>query len=207
MNWNRRIARHGAGALLIGLLLAPAPAGANAVVYHREGDAGPAPSGAVQIPKVPSHTLYIYVKPGSTVTTGGTPCMDASADGDELCALDVRIRTLNDVQFQSVVGSNGFAANQMSSTEIRINGLSRLSPIATDTKIAEAMVRTNLGQGGSFEVFGQQSVDAGFDAHDFPLSVIATTNVPEPGGLLLLLSGVLGLGALYRLHLRLARRA
>jgi hypothetical protein len=86
---------------------------------------------------------------------------------------------------------------KLTSSMLRVNKIP-VMPLIGPQKIGELTVRTNLPLGGSIEVTGVHSVGAARQLQSIPSLPIAY--VPEPGMLVLLVSGLAGLAALHRLR-------
>jgi hypothetical protein len=186
----------------LGVFLGLGSAHAEPMVYDLT--AGP---GAVRLlnPNF-TDTLEIRIDLG-TVPSSGTPCEDG--DGDELCAADVLITLKGDGQIDSFLPAGGvihepFEVADFPTSVIRLNVLQSISPPAPGPQDLGTM-RISLGSGDEsfpFEVVATgQVVDASGSLVDIGSRNIAEA-LPEPTGIILLLSGALGLVALHRLRTR-----
>ena len=182
--------------LLLSLALGAEGAKGAPLVYHSPGDGGGRPGYAPYLPKQASVTLYLWLDPGPAPLSG-TVCTNAT--GDASCAYDVRVQVFGDSQLLNFVPSQGLCdvGCNLTASMLRVNKIP-ITPLIGRQKIGELTVRTNLPQGGSIEVTGVHSVGAARQLQNIPSLPIAY--VPEPGMLVLLISGLAGLAVLHRLR-------
>lgn len=184
------------------VMLGPGSAHAQPIVYDLT--AGPG------IPKgleIGAGTLDVYIDPGSAQTQSGTICEDA--DGDELCAADVEIVLTGPGEI------TGFAPSMTGepiiyeptsfppgTTKVRLNLLQSTSPPSPPVPQYLGTVSVDVFSTASpvnkvKVVATGQAVDAGGT-----LMGISSTELPEPSGSLVMLSGALALHALHRMRTR-----
>jgi hypothetical protein len=186
--------------LALALLLAATTASAAPFVYHSPGDSGDAPgppAGPPYLPKAANVTLYLWIDPGATALAG-TICADAT--GDASCAYDLRVQVQGDSKIKSATLS-GDVIQHISPDEktLRANRIAKSPPyIVGKQKIGQIVVDTTGPLGGSIEVTGVHSLGAALQVDRLPSNTLAY--VPEPGQLLLLVSGLAGLALLHRLR-------
>jgi hypothetical protein len=182
---------------VLALVLAAAGAQAAPLVYHSPGDTGDRPTSPPYLPKASSVTLYLWLDPGPTPPSG-IVCSDAT--GDASCAYDLRVQVQGDPQLSSFVspeGACGVGCN-LTSTKLRVNRILNTAPLVGRQRIGQLTVNTLGPQGGLIEVTGVNSVGAARQLLTIPSNTIAY--VPEPGQLVLLVSGLAGLAVLHRLR-------
>jgi hypothetical protein len=197
MNTHRLVAIIALGvALGLGTARADTP-----IVY--ELSAGP---GEVMNLAIGSQMLDVYIDLGSDPTGVGTACEDG--DGDELCAVAVVLTVTGPGEIL------GFSAPMTGPTVIseptsfptsvlRLNVLQSISPPSPGPQALGTLtvdVFSNASGTNLVRINATgQAVTAGRVLVGVPSGDIAA---PEPSGLVLLLSGALGLGALHRLRSR-----
>ena len=182
--------------LALALMLGASGATAAPLVYHSPGDTGIRPEIPPHLPKAGSVTLYLWLDPGP-LPTSGVVCTDAT--GDASCAYDLRVQVQGDPQLLNFVPADGPCdiGCKLTSTLLRVNQIPTQA-LTEPTKIGELTVDTSNPLGGLIEVTGMHSVGAARQLENIPTLPIAY--VPEPGQLVLLLSGLAGLAALHRLR-------
>jgi len=204
-------------ALLLALLSPAAalavPATGDPVVYHSPGDDGTPPvSSPVEIPAESNQELYLFIDydndrdpPGST--GAGTMCVDE--DGNETCGFDLLIEMTTDVatftSFVPPVSSNIVGRIDPSdATTLRVNGID-VGGMAIPARIGTLTVDALGANQLQIAVQGVHRVGAAGQLDAVQPQVIV--RLPEPGGTLLLVSGLAGLAALHRLRRRRVRAA
>ena len=204
-----------ATALLLGLLLpvtaAAVPSTGNPVVYHSPDDSGTPPSGSTpEILAENGQQIYLFIDYENDPdggTSGGTGTMCVDKDGDETCGFDVLlVMTTDTATFATFTPASGNIIGQIDSntqTSLRINGIDvdgMTIPAEIGTLTVDALDANQL----QIEVKGVHRVGAAGQLDAIQPQVIV--NLPEPAGDLLLMCGIAGLAALYRLRHRHPRR-
>ena len=185
------------GAVLALIVAAGGAAGAP-IVYNSPGDTGDRPEFAPHLPKASSVTLHLWLDPGS-LPISGTLCSNAT--GDASCAYDLRVQVQGDSKIVSFTPIGDVVQNITTTenpTMLRANRLTNGAPIIGKQKIGTLVVDTTGPQGGLIEVTGVHSLGAALQLESIPSNTIAY--VPEPGELVLLVSGLAGLALLHRLR-------
>jgi hypothetical protein len=182
--------------LVLSLLLGAGGAAAAPLVYHSPGDTGSRPANPPNLPRESSVTLYLWLDPGP-VPVSGDVCTDAT--GDASCAYDLRVESHGDSRLTNYAPVDGPCDTgcKLTTTMLRVNRIPTQA-LTAPQKIGELTVDTSYPLGGVIEVTGVHSVGAARQRQDITQLPIAY--VPEPGQLLLLLSGLAGLWALHRLR-------
>jgi hypothetical protein len=185
-------------ALVLGL--GQTAAGGEPTVYHSSNgvDSGrPAYLGTTS-----NETIKLYVSAGSIESNGGTTACD-DGNGDEFCGIDVIVEIEGDGQF------TGFAKNgnvvhypegttfTSPSSSFRLNVVQGTSPPTAGPQLLGTLTLDNTGPEGSDVTARGHVVEADLALNDIPERTIA---LPEPNGLLLLVSGIFGLAVLNRLR-------
>jgi hypothetical protein len=181
----------------------------NPIVFHAPNDDGVNPCVPVQLPTDSNSTLHLYVETGTTVSTmAGDVCDSETANGDELCAFDVRVaveapRSIVDFTPNPALGAamrtNGppYPAN-----ELRVNWVgpdTPTNPTGGPIKIGDLVV--SAGAPGIVRVAsGSAAVGARLQILGLPQKVMA---MPEPG---VMISTLAGAGLMALLARRRARR-
>jgi hypothetical protein len=185
-----------ASGLALATLLAASAAAAGPLVYHSPGDTGARPAVPPYLPKASNVTLYLWLDPGATAPSG-TVC--ANATGDASCAFDLRVQVFGDSTIVSAALTGDVVQNLATNGRtLRANRITKANPITGPQKIGELVVNTTGAQGGTIEVTGVHNVGAALQTEPIPGQTLAY--VPEPGQLLLLVSGLAGLALLHRLR-------
>jgi hypothetical protein len=203
-----------ATALFLGLLLpvtaAAVPSTGNPVVYHSPDGLGTPP--AVSPPEILAtngQPIYLFIDyendpDGGTSGGAGTMCVDK--DGDETCGFDVLlVMTTDTATFATFTSASGNIIGQIDSdtqTSLRINGVD-INGMAIPAEIGTLTVDALGANQLQIEVRGVHRVGAAGQLDAIQPQVIV---MPEPGGDLLLMCGIAGLAALYRLRHRQPRR-
>jgi hypothetical protein len=146
-------------------------------------------------------TLNITIDMGAAAGSG-TPCVNG--DGDQLCGADVRLTLSGDGQIDSFNAGSGVIFEPPSSSVLRLNIMK------TDSAPLYLLGPQNLGALyitvlGTASETNQVKVEASgqvVNAAGDLMSISSKIAVPEPSGLVLLLSGTLGLSALHGLRTR-----
>jgi hypothetical protein len=183
--------------LLLALVLAAGAATSAPLVYHSVADNG-AVNDPVVIPKTGYVTLNLWIDPGSQPISG-LICKDAT--GDASCAYDLRVQPQGGSQLLSFVPTGGSCdiGCNLTGSMLRVNRILTSSPLVGKQRLGTLTVDTSSSQpGGYIEVTGVHSVGAARQLQDIPTRTLAY--VPEPGMLVLLLSGLAGLAVLHRLR-------
>jgi hypothetical protein len=154
--------------------------------------------------------LDIVITPGTVPNTVGTVCVDGN--GDDLCAADVEIEITGDQG--SITGfspASGiiFEPDPVlpGTKKLRLNLLQSVTPEPISPPQSLGMLTVEILSGASSEnpvkVFvSGRAVNAGGTIREIASVHIAATEAPEPSGIVLLLSGALGVLALNRLRNR-----
>ncbi|MBW2282633.1 MAG: hypothetical protein JRG82_17995 [Deltaproteobacteria bacterium] len=210
-----------ATALFLGLLLpvtaTAVPSTGNPVVYHSPDGLGTRPSGSPpEILAKNGQQIYLFIDyendpDGGTSGSAGTMCVDK--DGDETCGFDVLlVMTTDTATFATFTPASGNIIGQIDSnthTSLRVNGIDvnglgveidMAIPAEIGTLTVDALDANQL----QIEVKGVHRVGAAGQLDAIQPQVIV--NLPEPAGDLLLMCGIAGLAALYRLRHRHPRR-
>jgi hypothetical protein len=173
------------------MMVAAAPSLAATVVYHSPNDDGL--SGPMQIPEGGVQSVYLYIDGGAAASSGGSACNDGT--GDEVCGFDLEVTGAAGLTLSSFTPDGG--ANLLvnfSGASMRVNGLDTQSPTPGPHRLGELQV--NAVSGGAVDLLTGEVVGA--DLGSEVLSPTTLVTVPEPGQLLLLVSGGLLLGGLAR---------
>jgi len=187
------------GLASLGLLLANGPARSAPVVYHSAGNTSGLLPYVPALPRDATPIIYLYLDPGSLVSSGPTLCFDA--DGEESCGFHIEVDVAGDPQF-ILFTANGDAEwdPTFPGNRFVVNGLTTDSPSVGPRLLGMLQLDTSGAQGGNINVTVVQSV-----AGDGQIDVGSPTTiafVPEPGFPLLLASGIGGLAVLNRLRRR-----
>jgi hypothetical protein len=156
-------------------------------------------------------TLHLYATAGPADSETGEilcrPLAFGGGQGDEICALDVRIDAagpayISDFRVAGPPGGNGIRSNpttfSSSTKTLRISSVRSNDPLLAGAhKIGEVDVTVTGGRGVVVSVSGEAMVLAARQSVPITPNIIA---VPEPGQLLLLGSGLVGLMALHGLR-------
>lgn len=198
-----------AALVLISLLWSSA-AGAAPMVFHSEDGNGSdmTPGSPGILSAGTSEPVHLYVVRGSNVSSG-TKCNPANdPPGDEICGADVEIQIQGAGYITSFSAGSGVVAHptifDSDSRSIRMN-VPRAVPVPLNADpfyLGTLRLHTDSTAETYVLVTGVQIVNAARQLESIPQELIARTMIPEPGGLLQLVAGMLALGAL---HLR--RRA
>jgi hypothetical protein len=175
------------------------------IVY--DSTAGPGNSKLLVVGPV---VLDILITPGTVANSVGTVCVDGN--GDELCAADVEIEITGDqgpITGFSPAGGIIFEPDPVlpGTKKLRLNLLQSVTPPAVSPPQALGILSVDILAGASsanpVKVFvSGQAVNAGGTIKEIASVFIAATEAPEPSGIVLLLSGALGVLALNRLRNR-----
>lgn len=151
--------------------------------------------------------LEIYIDKLGT-DSSGTPCDAQYGVGDQLCAYDLLI----EVEGDSSASISNFVPDTTLATEmafypempgttrqLRVNLVDVDPPNASPIHIGTLTVDAVGFTAAKVSAKGENVVAANLELVNIPEQIIA---LPEPGGMLLLLSGILGLAALNRLPRR-----
>jgi hypothetical protein len=204
-----------ATALLLGLLLpvtaTAVPSTGNPVVYHSPDGLGTPP--AVSPPEILAKNgqpIYLFIDyendPDGGPSNGGvTMCVDKN--GDETCGFDVLlVMTTDTATFATFTPASGpptlNIVGQIDSntqTSLRVNGID-IGGMAIPAEIGTLTVDALDANQLQIEVRGVHRVGAAGQLDAIQPQVIV--NLPEPSGDLLLMCGIAGLAALYRLRPR-----
>ncbi len=207
-----------ATALFLGLLLpvtaAAVPSTGNPVVYHSPDGLGTPP--AVSPPEILAtngQQIYLFIDyendPDGGPSDGeGIMCVDKN--GDETCGFDVLlVMTTDTATFATFTPASGPPTlniiGQIDSdtrTSLRINGID-INGMAIPAEIGTLTVDALAANQLQIEVRGVHRVGAAGQLDAIQPQVIV---MPEPAGDLLLMCGIAGLAALYRLRQRHPRR-
>jgi hypothetical protein len=205
-----------AAALFLGLLLpvtaTAVPSTGNPVVYHSPDDSGTPPAGSPpEILAENGQQIYLFIDyendpDGDTSGGAGTMCVDE--DGDETCGFDVLlVMTTDTATFASFAPDSANIVGYIdpsTQTSLRVNGID-VNGMAIPAEIGTLTVDALDANQLQIEVKGVHRVGAAGQLDAIQPQVIA--NLPEPAGDLLLMCGIAGLAALYRLRHRRPRRA
>jgi hypothetical protein len=173
-------------------------------IYHDPTDVGRDPCGPVSLDSNP--VLHLYIESGGEVSgipanacTGATP-----ADGDEMCAWDVRISVEPPLEVLSFTPTlSGLVWNEPSQSphELRINWIDPGAPQNGALKIGDVALGfvAEDGAGRVRVAAGSASVRADLEIHAIGTRTIG---LPEPTTVLGLLAGIALLAALARRRMR-----
>lgn len=178
-------------------LLAPTLASAAALVYHSPGDNGGAAGGAVSMASGSTETFHLWIHKG-TLASGGDECI--TGGGDEICAYDVEVTLVGDatISFWGADDSSVVGTPSPDGKTLRIN---HIVPAPDTLPIRIGTMDVNVtGNSGRVDVSGRHIINAAQSLESVGSNNIAL--VPEPRQLLMLASGLLGLGGLAALRRR-----
>jgi hypothetical protein len=153
--------------------------------------------------------LDIVISPGTVSNSVGTVCVDGN--GDELCAADVEIEITGDqgsiTGFSPASGIIFELDPVLPTKKLRLNLLQSITPPAISPPQSLGLLSVDILSGASstnpVKVFvSGKTVNAGGTIKEIASVFIAATPAPEPSGIVLLLSGALGVLALNRLRNR-----
>jgi hypothetical protein len=206
-----------ATALFLGLLLpvtaTAVPSTGNPVVYHSSDDSGTPPSGSTppEIVAENNEQLYLYIDYDNNPDVGassGAGTMCENKDGDETCGFDVLITMTTDAAiFASFAPDSTDIVGYIdpgTQTSLSVNGIN-VDGMPIPARIGMLTVDGLGANQLQIVVQGVHRVGAAGQLDAIQPHVIV--NLPEPGGRLLLTSGIAGLAALYRLRQRRQLRA
>lgn len=166
--------------LAAGLVCLPASA---SQVFHSPNDDGLA--GATEIPSGGVQSVFLYIDGGVVSSSPGSACNDGA--GDEVCGFDLELTGQAGLTFSAFDADDGAdLLVNFSAGSVRINGLDPLAPSAGPQRIGELLV--NAADGGRVELTTGEVVGA--DLGSETLSAQTLVTVPEPGSLLMLVSGL-----------------
>jgi hypothetical protein len=191
--------------LALSVFLGLGLAHAEPIVY--ESSAGPGNSKLLVVGPV---VLDIVITPGTVPNSLGTVCVDGN--GDELCAADVEIEVTGDqgsISGFSPAGGIVFEPDPVlpGTKKLRLNLLQSVTPPAISPPQSLGILSVDILSGASstnpVKVFvSGKAVNASGTINEIASVHIAATEAPEPSGIVLLLSGTLGVLALNRLRNR-----
>ncbi len=192
--------------LALSVFLGMGLAHAEPIVY--ESTVGPGNSKLLVVGPV---VLDIVINPGAVPTDNmGTVCVDGN--GDELCAADVEIEITGDqgtITGFSPASGIIFEPDPVlpGTKKIRLNLLQSVTPPSISPPQPLGLLSVEILSGASstnpVKVFvSGRAVNAGGTIKGIASVFIAATEAPEPSGIVLLLSGALGVLALNRLRNR-----
>jgi hypothetical protein len=167
-------------AFVLALVCSPALA---SQLFHSPSDDGI--PGAPEVPTGGVQSVFLYLDGGAVGTAAGETCNDG--DGDEICGFDLELTALSGLSFSAFTPDAGadllvnFAA-----ASVLINGLDAVTPAAGPVRIGELQV--NAIEGGQVELTSGEVIGADLGSEVLSAQTIVT--VPEPGHLLLLVSGI-----------------
>jgi hypothetical protein len=157
-------------------------------------------------------TLDIYIDSGATPTSAGVAC--ENGNGDELCAIDVELSLTGPGVIDGFMAPatgptvvyEPFELVDFPTSKVRLNVLQSISPPTPPTPqnlgALSVTILPSASEANPVKVVATgQAVDAAGALVGIPVLEIAKT-VPEPSGIVLLLSGALGLAALHWLRTR-----
>jgi hypothetical protein len=176
--------------LLAALILAAAPAAASPPsVYHSAGDDGVDPGGSVSV-AAPA-TVHLYLD-GGAIASSGAACAPGG-DGDEVCGWKLHLEGQNGLDLVSFTPTGdvvfGLDGNTLHST-----GGNPSTGTLGPSKIGDLVV--DGIEGGELALLASYSVGAGQTLGALaPATVVV---IPEPGGPVMLVSGLVLLRALRR---------
>jgi len=177
---------------------------ANPVAFAR-GDNSPVnPEAEYDLPKNSvAESVFLFIEFGSL--TSSVACVP-EAVGEEICGFDATIEVQGDASIVNFIAAPNVkfspATFDSSSRALHAVGLSAVNPGAGARLIGELIVDTTGTTGGKVVVTGIAAVRA--DLERFPIDVheVATTDLPEPSPILMLIAGIITLGALRALRSR-----
>jgi hypothetical protein len=169
--------------------------GSNALatqVYYSPNDDGVPAGGSPTLDVGGVRSVFLYIDGGATASQPGAACH--VGQGDEVCGFSL---TLTGQTGLTLAGFNPDGGADLlhdsNALELRVNGLDTASPTPGPKRIGELLV--NAVAGGALELSAGEVVGAALASENLATSTVVT--VPEPGGLVQLLSGVallLGIG-------------
>jgi hypothetical protein len=204
---NRRFAAASL-AFALALGLAPAPARAVVRVFANLYPGSGTFQGTLQYGQS-TRTFDVYVEIGSVDSP--SPCRMGSV-GDEVCAYDVALLVEGAGYIASFAPASSSVKSwptSFTSNNVRTLGVAFVganpAPSAPQPamRIGTITVNGNAAGGTRLLVTGKKVIDAGLQPRIVPSATLAA--LPEPGPLVSLVSGVLGVAVLHRLRRRHAR--
>jgi hypothetical protein len=178
--------------ILVLLTVAPPPADAAVEVYHSPDQSGVNLESVIVISSDAVQFLYLFIENPGSATSVGTVCLDG--DGAELCAFDLAVEGIGGVQFLSFTPAPSPApvvAYSLSGARLRLNAVEAISGITGPTFVGSLEVNTTGAMGGQIDLVSSEVLSASLaEVAVMPRGIIT---VPEPAGLLQLVSGILGL--------------
>jgi hypothetical protein len=162
-------------------------------VFHSPSDDGVPAAGQPSVAEGGVRSVFLYVDGGAAASAGGSVCL--SGDGDEVCGYSLGLTGLGGLTINGFNADGGadLIVNQ-SAGSILINGLDPVAPTPGPKRIGELLV--NAATGGSLELTSGEVIGADLGSELLASGTVVT--VPEPGGLLAMLSGLGLLRALAR---------
>lgn len=182
---------------LLAAALAMPASGLPPVVYHSPNDDGANPGIPVDVPAGASVTLHLYIDGGSLASSPGEKCY--TGPNDELCGWDLSLAGTGSVAFTSFT-PNGDVEYGLSGNQLRCNGGDPFVGTLGPTKIGDLLLSGTSGD--RVDLTRGDVVTSQLSLTQAPLGPVVT--LPEPGGIVGLLSGV---GLLARLKRRTAGAA
>ena len=152
-----------------------------------------------------THTLDLYVVRGVTPSVGAESVCE-NGSGDELCGCDVLVEVTGNGYIGGFAEESGVVPDvtmfTSSSLSLSLNYVDSVFRVQgdTDAKKLGALTFVITGTGAIASVRGVECLNASFQKETIANGVDMVIMMPEPGGLLLLAGGVLGLAALSRLR-------
>jgi len=174
-------------------LFAPLAAG-EPLVYHSPGDDGTIPGATPTLPSPGPEWVYLYADAGSQPSAPGTAC--TTGTGDELCAWNLLIEGQG-VEFLEFQGTGGVVWN-LTPGSLRVNGVDAIAPTPDPIRLGQLRVVSTSPAGGSVLVSGVDAATAALELATIPSGTLAFVPVPEPGGRVMLVSGILAVCAMSR---------
>jgi hypothetical protein len=149
--------------------------------------------------------LEIYIDKLGT-DSSGTPCNEQLGVGDQLCGYDLLIEvegdpsaSISDFDPASALKTAVYPVMPATTRQLRVNFVDVAPPNASPIHVGTLTVDATGFTAAKVWAKGENVVTANLGLVDIDDQIIA---LPEPGGMLLLVSGILGLAALSRLPRR-----
>ena len=187
---------------LLALLLGSAPAMGNPVAFARGDSSAVNPGVEYDLRKNSvAESVFLFIEFGSLTSTEA--CVPGAA-GDEVCGFDATIEIQGDVFIVDFVAAPNVkffpATFDSNSRALHAVGLTAVNPEIGPRPIGELVLDTTGTTGGKVIVTGVAAVRADLESFPIDFQEVATTDLPEPDSILILLAGIITLVVLRALR-------